>query len=311
MTPDVEAVRRMASGTNSGSTFCRRSICRNRAGPTMPRRSRPSCGSGRPGGFRCRPIRCSTSPERRAPADCPITSSIRTTSSYRSRRATASPMSKYARLRERCLAEGVLHAGQLYEPLPSAWAELALVHDGDYLHRVRAGALSAAEQRRMGSWSPAMVERSRRSVGATIAAARSALGAAAVHGWGVAVNLAGGTRHASRITARGSASSTTPPSPFASCSARGASSAPQWWIGRAPGQRHRRHLRHRPKRFHPEHSRRQELPVPQGAQRARHRASRSIRRRGRPCRTGDASAAHPPRIRAGTGSVPRRRGSIS
>ncbi|HET6764972.1 MAG TPA: histone deacetylase, partial [Longimicrobiaceae bacterium] len=40
------------------------------------------------------------------------------------------------------------------------------------------------------------VERSRRSVGATIAAARVALAEAAERGWGVAVNLAGGTHHA-------------------------------------------------------------------------------------------------------------------
>jgi len=107
------------------------------------------------------------------------------------------PMSKYARVRERCLSEGVLQPAELHEPPPARWEELALVHDSDYLHRVREGELTPMEQRRIGfPWSPAMVERSRRSVGATIAAARSALGAAAVHGWGVAVNLAGGTHHA-------------------------------------------------------------------------------------------------------------------
>ena len=58
--------------------------------------------------------------------------------------------------------------------------------------RVTEGLLSPAEQREIGfPWSVAMVERSRRSVGATIAAARVALSQ------GVAANMAGGTHHAS------------------------------------------------------------------------------------------------------------------
>lgn len=107
------------------------------------------------------------------------------------------PMVKYRRLRERCLAEGVLRPEELCEPPAAAWAELALVHERGYLERVRSGALDPAEQRRIGfPWSPAMVERSRRSVGATIAAGRAALMAARARGWGVGVNLAGGTHHA-------------------------------------------------------------------------------------------------------------------
>jgi acetoin utilization deacetylase AcuC-like enzyme len=68
---------------------------------------------------------------------------------------------------------------------------LALAHHPDYIGRVSDGALSAAEQRAIGfPWSPQMVERSRRSAGATIAACRAALEE------GAAVNLAGGTHHA-------------------------------------------------------------------------------------------------------------------
>ena len=59
-----------------------------------------------------------------------------------------------------------------------------------------------------------MVERSRRSVGATIAAARAALAE------GVAANLAGGTHHASAARGSGSASSTTSPSPPGCCRPR-------------------------------------------------------------------------------------------
>jgi acetoin utilization deacetylase AcuC-like enzyme len=107
------------------------------------------------------------------------------------------PMVKYARVRERCVAEGVLAAGVLSEPPAAGWGELALAHDVGYLERVRDGRLEPLEQRRIGfPWSPEMVERSRRSVGATIAAARAALEDAARAGWGIAVNLAGGTHHA-------------------------------------------------------------------------------------------------------------------
>jgi acetoin utilization deacetylase AcuC-like enzyme len=107
------------------------------------------------------------------------------------------PMVKYARVRERCLAEGILRPADLAEPPAAGWGELALVHETDYLRRVESGTLAPLDQRRIGfPWSPQMVERSRRSVGATIAAARVALEEAARTGWGVAVNLAGGTHHA-------------------------------------------------------------------------------------------------------------------
>lgn len=107
------------------------------------------------------------------------------------------PMNKYARLRERCLAEGVLRPEDLLEPAAAAWEELALVHGAQYLERVRTGTLDAAEQRRIGfPWSLEMVERSRRSAGATICAARAALDDTGARGWGIALNLAGGTHHA-------------------------------------------------------------------------------------------------------------------
>jgi acetoin utilization deacetylase AcuC-like enzyme len=107
------------------------------------------------------------------------------------------PMDKYARVRERCLSEGILAPGDLAEAPPATGEQLALVHDADYLHRVETGTLAPLDQRRIGfPWSPQMVERSRRSVGATIAAARVALGEAERAGWGVAANLAGGTHHA-------------------------------------------------------------------------------------------------------------------
>lgn len=107
------------------------------------------------------------------------------------------PMIKYARLRERCLAEGILRPDDLSEPPAATWEELERVHDPAYVAAARHGTLTPLEQRRIGfPWSPEMIERSRRSSGATIMAARTALGEAAGRGWGIAVNLAGGTHHA-------------------------------------------------------------------------------------------------------------------
>ncbi len=101
------------------------------------------------------------------------------------------PMSKYARLRARVLAEGIIGSDDVIEAPAATWDELRLAHAAGYVQAVAAGTLPAEMQRRIGfPWSPAMVERSRRSSGATIAAARTALTE------GVAANLAGGTHHA-------------------------------------------------------------------------------------------------------------------
>jgi acetoin utilization deacetylase AcuC-like enzyme len=100
------------------------------------------------------------------------------------------PMAKYRLLRERVLAEGIVVAGDLLEPEAAAWDDLRLVHTDAYLSGVAQGALPREIQRRIGfPWSPAMVERARRSVGGTIAAAHAALED------GAAANLAGGTHH--------------------------------------------------------------------------------------------------------------------
>ena len=101
------------------------------------------------------------------------------------------PMGKYERLRNRLLAE--CPEIRLAEALPASDGELALAHTPRYVSAVAEGHLSAAEQREIGfPWSLRMAERARRSVGATIAAARAAL----AQGEGVAANLAGGTHHA-------------------------------------------------------------------------------------------------------------------
>ena len=101
------------------------------------------------------------------------------------------PVEKYAMLRERVVAEGIVAPERVLDPAAASDEMLRLVHTADYVDRFVAGALSVAEVRRLGfPWSPALVERSRRAVGGTVAAARHAL----AHGTGM--NLAGGTHHA-------------------------------------------------------------------------------------------------------------------
>ncbi|MEO9064251.1 MAG: histone deacetylase [Burkholderiaceae bacterium] len=80
---------------------------------------------------------------------------------------------------------------ELVSPSPATRDELELAHTASYIDAVFDGTLTAREQREIGfPWSTAMVERSRRSVGATLAASRAAIDD------GIAINLAGGTHHA-------------------------------------------------------------------------------------------------------------------
>ena len=103
------------------------------------------------------------------------------------------PMTKYRRLRERLVEERVLSESDLAVPEPADWDDLRLAHVDGYVQAVATGTLTPDAQRRIGfPWSPDMVERSRRSVGATIAAGREVVGS----GHAVSANLAGGTHHA-------------------------------------------------------------------------------------------------------------------
>ena len=85
------------------------------------------------------------------------------------------PMAKYSGLRERILAEGIIALADLHEAPAASLDELRLAHNPDYVTAVVNGTVAPDIQRRIGfPWSPEMVERSRRSVGATIAATASA-----------------------------------------------------------------------------------------------------------------------------------------
>ncbi len=108
------------------------------------------------------------------------------------------PIDKYALLRARVVAEGIAGPGEVHEPAPVEWSRLEAVQERGLVHRIRRGELTVREQRGLGlPWSPELVERARRAVGGTVAAARHALG----HGLGM--NLGGGTHHAGFDFARG------------------------------------------------------------------------------------------------------------
>ena len=101
------------------------------------------------------------------------------------------PIEKYAMLRDRVLADGIVRPDRMHEPERAPAADLLLVHTADYVDRLTHGRLTSEEERRIGlPWSEHLVERSYRAVGGTCEAARAALDQ------GVTMNLAGGTHHA-------------------------------------------------------------------------------------------------------------------
>lgn len=98
-------------------------------------------------------------------------------------------MAKYRMLRDALAASR--HDIEFLEAPAASNGVLALAHHPAYIRAVQSGELTPQQQRQIGfPWSAQMVERSRRSAGATIAACRAALQER------VAVNLAGGTHHA-------------------------------------------------------------------------------------------------------------------
>lgn len=102
------------------------------------------------------------------------------------------PMDKYRLLYERVKQNAERWKIELVEPDAATDKELSRVHCPDYIRRMSDGSAGEQEMRRIGfPWSAQMVERSRRSSGATMQALKSAIA-----GNTIAVNLAGGTHHA-------------------------------------------------------------------------------------------------------------------
>jgi acetoin utilization deacetylase AcuC-like enzyme len=105
------------------------------------------------------------------------------------------PLAKYRLVREGAERIAGLAVADARAATPG---ELEFGHDAPYIARVERGELGRREVLALGlPWSPELVERARRSVGATILAVQAALED------GCAANLGGGTHHAFRDGGRG------------------------------------------------------------------------------------------------------------
>jgi acetoin utilization deacetylase AcuC-like enzyme len=101
------------------------------------------------------------------------------------------PIKKFELVRDKLLGERTLQPSEIFEPQPAAVEDVLLVHTEDYISRLRNGALTAKEIRKLGlPWSKSLVRRSFLATSGTINAAKQALEN------GIASNLAGGTHHA-------------------------------------------------------------------------------------------------------------------
>jgi len=101
------------------------------------------------------------------------------------------PITKYSLLRKRIIDSNQFSPQDLCLPHAATDMEIIRAHDPVYLRRLQKGQLTEQEVRRIGlPWSLELIERARRSVGATIEACFAALAA------GVALHLGGGTHHA-------------------------------------------------------------------------------------------------------------------
>jgi acetoin utilization deacetylase AcuC-like enzyme len=108
------------------------------------------------------------------------------------------PIAKYSLLRKQIIDSNLFSPQDLCIPHRATDAEITRAHDPDYLRRLYNGQLTDQEVRRIGlPWSPELVERARRSAGATIETCFAALNDR------VAVYLGGGTHHAFRDQGQG------------------------------------------------------------------------------------------------------------
>ena len=105
------------------------------------------------------------------------------------------PQEKYRLVRERVER---LESVTVAEAPPVTWDDCLLVHDTEWVRRIRHGLLTRREEAALGlPWSPELAIRTLHATGSTVAAARDAL----TRGSGVA--LGGGTHHARRSVGRG------------------------------------------------------------------------------------------------------------
>jgi acetoin utilization deacetylase AcuC-like enzyme len=101
------------------------------------------------------------------------------------------PTDKYRLIAEALQAGSAARTITFVEPEPASWDDLALVHTGEYLAKLRDGTLSASEIATLElPWQPAFAEVFRLMVGGTITAATAAIED------GAAAHLGGGLHHA-------------------------------------------------------------------------------------------------------------------
>jgi acetoin utilization deacetylase AcuC-like enzyme len=101
------------------------------------------------------------------------------------------PSRKYRLIHDQLLAEGLAEAGDFVEPLPASDEQILLVHEPDWVHRLKNGTLSQAELLRLEiPYSRAMVDAFWLAAGGTILAAKNALRDR------IGFNIGGGFHHA-------------------------------------------------------------------------------------------------------------------
>ena len=105
------------------------------------------------------------------------------------------PQEKYRLVRERVEQ---LPGIDVLEGAPITWDDALLVHEAEWIRRIRHGLLTRREEAALGlTWSPELAQRTLHATGSTVAATRAALSD------GVAAALGGGTHHAHRAVGRG------------------------------------------------------------------------------------------------------------
>jgi len=105
------------------------------------------------------------------------------------------PTRKYQLVHDRLLGDGVIQPGDVVEPQPAEWDDLALVHTSEYLTKLRSGTMRVEDLAQLElPWSPEIVAGFRRMVGGTITAARIACGVNTQRN--VVCHIGGGLHHA-------------------------------------------------------------------------------------------------------------------
>ncbi len=101
------------------------------------------------------------------------------------------PSVKYRLTKEKLLKEGWAHEGDFVEPEPATDEDVALVHDQEYIYKLKHGTLSYTEILRLEiPYSPELIQAVWLCAGGSILAGRLALES------GASVNLGGGFHHA-------------------------------------------------------------------------------------------------------------------